>query len=177
MEKLTEKQFLLIINGPSCGGKSTTSDLFLEQFEEIFNAKSDHIKWLLSGYFASKHRDIIHEITKAMIERALDNGVSVLKEGAIFQPEKLVEIADDRKIPCYIVNVSAPWEVLAKRFESRIEAKKKGARISNTSHDRFKEIYEMYLDSKMKTDLEFDSSEKSPEEIVREIVSYIRANI
>jgi predicted kinase len=176
-EKITDKQFFLIINGPSCGGKSAVADALHDKYEGIFNAKSDRIKWLISDYNSSKHRGVVHEIVLEALKVALKNGLSVIKEGAIWKPEELIGIAEDYKAPLFIVNVSAPEDVLEKRFQERVEKKKLGAQIANVDPERFRELNKMYLDSKMETPLEFDSSTQAASEMVEKIISHIRKNI
>ena len=109
---------------------------------------------------------------------ALSKTLSVIKEGALYEPEKYVELVKEMNVPLFIVNVEAPWEVLMSRFEIRIEAKKQGSKkIANIDPIRFKELYAMYNNTKMVTDLNFDSSKQSPEEIGEAVVSYIRKSL
>lgn len=175
--KLTSKQFLLILNGPSCGGKSAVSDVLFDKYGGIYKAKSDAIKWLISDYDAKRHRGIVFRMTLETVRVALGAGLSVVKEGALHDAGKeLVVMAKKAKARFFVANISAPWDVLKTRFAERIAMKKKGAKISNASPKRFKELYNMYLGEKMKTELEFDSSTQSPEKIVDEIVLYIKKN-
>ena len=102
---------------------------------------------------------------------------NILKEGAKFEPEKIIQIAKDFNVPAFIANISAPKNILEKRFEERIEAKKNGAKISNVDPKRFWELHEEYLATKMDSPLEFDSSIQSPEEIASKISEYIKAHI
>ena len=176
-EKLSSRQFMLIIDGPSCGGKSTVSKVLLEQYGGIFNAESDQIKWLISDYTPDTHKGIVYEMTIETIRGALKNNLSVLKQGMLFKPERLVQIAGEFSVPLFVANISAPMEVLEKRFSERIERKKNGARIANTDHARFSEMNNMYLATKIDSQLEFDSSLQSPEEISRAISEYIKANL
>lgn len=175
--KLVSKQFLLLVNGPSCGGKSTVSKILLEKYGGIFNAKGDHIKWLISDYDAPTHRGIVHEMTLELADIALLNGLSVLKEGGLFKPENLIELAKKHNAAFFVANIAAPKEALDQRFLERIEAKKNGAKISNVDPKRFGELYEMYLETKMESSLEFDSSVQAPEEIAKAISEYIKAHI
>lgn len=175
--EISSRPFILIINGPSCAGKSAIANVILEKCGNIFNAKSDHIKWLISDYQAEVHREIIHKMTLELIKIALKNNFSVLKEGNIFEPEKLTQIAKDFNTPLFIANVSAPDKVLEKRFLERKKAKKNGAKISNVSIKRFKEINKMYLDTKIVSPLEFDSSIKSSEQIALIIIKHIKSNL
>jgi predicted kinase len=176
-QKLSSKQFLLIVNGPSCGGKSSVSNIIFEKYGGIFNANSDRIKWLISDYEATTHRNIVHKMTLELIKVALKEGLSILKEGGLFNPEEVVQIAKDHDIPLFIANISAPKEVLDQRFLERIEAKKNGAKISNVDPERFNELFEMYLDTKMDSPLEFDSSVQTPEQISTAITDYIQTHI
>ena len=175
-EKLSEKQFFLIVNGPSCGGKSTVSDVIFDRYHGIFKGKYDVLKWLISDYTSLPYRTMVTEMTHETMRIALSYGMSVMKEGALYEPEKLINLAKEFNIPLFIVNVTAPKEILDERFQKRIAAKKNGAKIANVDPARFEELYAMYLETKMSTPLEFDSSKQSPEEIADSIVSYIREN-
>ena len=176
-ELLSKKQFILLINGPSCGGKSTVSNILTELYGGIFKAKSDKIKWLISDYNPSEQRGVVHEMTIEMLRVALKHGLSVLKEGAFYEPEKFIKISEEFKIPLFIVNVSAPKDVLRDRFQERINKNKERGEKSNTTLDRFEKIYDMYIDSKIESPLEFDSSLDTPNDIADKIVTHIRRNI
>lgn len=173
---LKDGPFLLILNGPSCGGKSTVSDLLCEKYSGIYKAKSDVIKWLISDYQPAAHRGVVHQMTIETMRVALSRGLSVIKEGASWEPEKYVELSKAANVPMYTVNIEAPWEVLVSRFEARVEAKKLGAKISNVDPKRFKELYDLYLSTKTSSELEFDSSKDTPEQIAKQIVAYVRAH-
>jgi len=175
-EKLSEKQFLLILNGPSCGGKSTVSDILFEKFGGIYKAKNDAIKWLISDYDANSQRGIVHEMTLETMEVALSHGLSVMKEGGLWEFGSYVKMAKDHNVPVFVANIEAPWDILFSRFEFRIEAKKNGEKIANVDPVRFKELYDMYQKNKTKSELEFDSSEQTPEQISGVIASYIKAH-
>lgn len=173
-EKIIEEQFLLLINGPSCGGKSTVTDILFERYGHIYKAKSDVIKWLISDYHAPTYREVVHIMTLETMRVALAHKLSVIKEGASFQNEAYTEMASQAKVPLSVVNIEAPWDVLLSRFEQRIEAKRQGAKISNTDPVRFKELYDMYLNTKQPNALHFDSSVQSPDEIADAIVEHLR---
>ena len=175
-EKISDKQFFLIINGPSCGGKSSVSDSLRAQYGNIFNAKYDSLKWLIPYYDSTLHREIVIDMVAETIKVAFKNKFSVISEGGLFGVEKYIGIAKASNIDIFIANIEALWDVLMSRFEVRIEAKKQGAKISNTDPKRFKELYDMYNNTKMETELVFDSSKQSPEEIARLISDYIRKN-
>ncbi len=177
-EKISDKQFLLVVNGPSCGGKSTVCNVLFEQYNGIFNAKGDTIKWLISNYESKTYRTLVHEMVAATMHIALSHNLSVIKEGALYEPEQYIDIAKQANVPIFFVNVEAPWEILTERFEKRIEAKQLGnKKIANTDPVRLKELYDMYLETKMQTELNFDSSKQNPEEIADEVVRYIKKHL
>lgn len=177
-EKLSNKQFLLVVNGPSCGGKTSVSNALLERYSGIFNAQGDQIKWLISDYDSEIYRGVVHDMVLEIIKIALKNNLSVLKQGALYESEKLAEIAKEFNVPLFIANVSAPTEVLEKRFQERIEAKKDGVKkISNVDPERFAQLQKMYFETKVDSPLEFDSSIQTPEEIADTISEYIKAHI
>jgi broad-specificity NMP kinase len=173
-EKIIPGPFILILHGPSCGGKSTLSDILFKRYGNIFKGKSDTLKRLISDYDPITHRDFVTALTLVTMKYALEQGFSVIKEGGLHGLNETVEFSKSMNIPLFIVNISAPWHVLAIRFEERIGKPIPGVKI-NTNTDRFKEIYEEYLSTKLETPLEFDSSELTPEEIVEKIVSAVRA--
>jgi uridine kinase len=80
--KLTDKPFFLIINGPSCGGKSTVSKIIHEKWSEIYLASGDKIKWQISDYKSSVYMGAVYKMVLATIKVALQHGLSILKEGA-----------------------------------------------------------------------------------------------
>lgn len=177
MEHLTEKQFLLLINGPICGGKSVTIQELFETYSRIFKVQGDSIKLQISGYDPHIQRGIVHEMSISMIQSALLQGLSVIKEGATYEPERYIELVKEFDIPVYIANISAPWEILVNRWQEREDAKNAGIRLRNVDFPRFEEVYKMYLKTKMDTPLEFDSSVQTTEEIVDRISQHIKDTI
>jgi predicted kinase len=167
------KQFFLILNGPSCGGKSTTADAIKEKLPKVFNARQDRIKWLISDYGLGKYKTVVEEMVFSMIEIALNNKLSIIKEGVLDKPTKFETLAKKHKVPFFIANISAPEETLQKRFKKRLVAVKKGAKIANTSQERFNFLMKLHEETKTKTELEFDSSKITPEEIANKIINYI----
>jgi hypothetical protein len=175
-DKITDKQFVLVINGPSCGGKSSVSDILFGKYGGIFKAKFDALKWLISDYDPKVHRPVVHDMVIETIRTALGHGLSVIKEGAFQEKVTYAELAAAAGASLYTANIEAPWDVLTARFQARIEAKKEGARIANTDPVRFKELYDMYEEAKSPTELVFDSSKQNPEEIAETIATYIRTH-
>jgi hypothetical protein len=94
-------------------------------------------------------------MTLAMVRVALENNLSIIKEGLIFNNEKMLSLAKEFNIPIFVANVEAPEEILKARFAIRVEAKKNGAKISNVDPTRFKELHRMYFDTKVKSGIRY----------------------
>lgn len=137
------------------------------------------MKLLISDYVPSIHKVVVQDIVLAAAKAALANNFSILKEGAFWsEPEGYSTLATELGIPLIVANVEAPWDVLVSRFEKRIEAKKHGIKkIANVEPDKFKKIYDSYIETKVDTELNFDSSIQAPEEIADAIANYIKSHI
>ena len=72
------------------------------------------------------------------------------------------------------VNIEADFETISNRFSERIEAAKKGAKISLTSPKIMKERYKSYFDEKNKDLPTFYTNNLSSELIARRIISLIK---
>ncbi|MEI8223650.1 MAG: hypothetical protein WCG20_00840 [bacterium] len=171
-EKLTNNQFILVLHGPSCGGKSTVSDIIFKKYGGIFKGKSDTIKRLISDYDNTIHHDLVGIMTIETMRVALEHGLSVMKEGGLYGLDEMVALSQTHQIPLFIANISAPWEILLERFDQRIASPIPGVKI-NTDHTKFKEIFDTYHATKIDSPLTFDSSIQSPDEIVTVIISTI----
>ncbi|MBN1175563.1 hypothetical protein JXA48_02885 [Candidatus Woesearchaeota archaeon] len=144
--KNNSKQFFLIVNGPSCGGKSSLIKILKSQLENIFSASRDKVKWLISDYAYKDHKEIVDEMMFEMISVALKRGLSVIKDGLLEPADNYVELAKSFDVPIYFVNVF--------RF------------------DELTQIYETY---KVSSSLEFDTSVNSSEYIADVVIDYINS--
>ena len=73
------------------------------------------------------------------------------------------------------INLEAGYEVLVERFNERVEKANAtpNAKISNTSIDRFKELYDIYQTNKNPNAVVFNTDKQSIEEVVGEIFKLI----
>jgi predicted kinase len=167
-------QFLLILVGPPCAGKSSVSKILMEKYQGLVNADRDRVKCLISQYESEKYRDLANGMNFAITETALRQGFSVIEEGILLELEDYKELTKERGIPFFIVQLFAPKDVLDKRFRERERFVSDGTVRPRTSPERFEELYRMYQGLTLETPLEFDSSTLLPEEIAKRIVDFIR---
>lgn len=167
---LSSQPVFLAINGPSCGGKSSVSDILFERYGGLYRAKHDLLKWSISDYHALSHKHIVSEMLLGTMRVALKHGLSVLKE-SLWDPEPYIRLAREMHVPLVIANIEAPWPILCERFEGRL---RRGERMANTGMEEFTNMYAAYRSSKLPTELQFDSSIQSPETIVQLIVDALQ---
>jgi len=174
------KKFLIILYGPQCSGKSTVAKLLLEKTPEVFHASPDKIKWFISDYSAEKYsgKGVINRLTLSLVNQAAAEGFSILVEGNIkimLGADEYNKIAEDNNMKFIQINIEAPYEVLLNRFNLRVkDAQEKNTKISVKTEDGMRERYNKYHELKKQEVLTFDSSTKSPEEILSEIESLFK---
>ncbi|MFA4931184.1 MAG: AAA family ATPase [Patescibacteria group bacterium] len=173
--KLNLPQFLLILNGPYCAGKSSVAQYLLDNYDGIFRAWRDRIKWMIAGYQAERDGKITAEMTMALIDVALSHGLSVVQDQAITLgwEGKYQLMAKKYETKLIEVNIEASYEVLEKRFAERVAAAKVGAKISMTDPEKMREQYFYYQKHKNNDNLTYFSDQKTPVEIAEEIIKCI----
>lgn len=171
-------QFILILNGPICSGKTKVADSILRGHKKVFSLSANKIKFLISDYTPNRDRTVVHECLMLIAEKMLQNGMSLLLEGGSMAQgklnESLGELAHTHGLKVTIVNVEAPLNVLKKRFEERlVTAAERGSKLSVTNDAGYMERYNAYQSIKHEGQETFDSSIQSPEEIAKEIMALV----
>lgn len=171
-------QFILIINGPIVGGKTSAIEVIMKQYKKIFRLSINKIKFLISDYTPERDRDLVHEATLAIGEKMLEHGMSILVEGgSIMQGNfnnRLKEIGEKHGVPTTVVNIEAPLPQLLERFNNRVmEAPIRGSKISISTEQEFMQRYNAYLEIRDQAVKTFDSSAKGPGEIAKEIMALV----
>ena len=171
------KKFILVIYGPSCGGKSSVIDLLISKHENLFRVSQDKIKWLISRYDKNKHTEIVYSFLVNLAKDAVSKKFSLVVEGGNVAKNKVKDfrlLAKKNKMDFFELNREAPFDTAKERFKERVKgAKLKGWRVSNKSLKRFKELYNLHEEKKNKKTPTFDSSVLTTEKIVKEIENII----
>jgi predicted kinase len=120
---------LVLVDGPSCGGKSTVADALWERRAGWYLARGDRIKWLISGYQSERHRPTVDAMLIATARVALKQGMSVIVDGpGLCGPGSFMALAREFGLQPVVVEVTAAAHVLHARFDDRVAA----ARASRT---------------------------------------------
>ncbi len=168
-------QFILILNGPLCSGKTKVADSIMHSYKKVFSLSANKIKFLISDYTPNRDRAVVHECLMLIAEKMLQNGMSLLLEGGSLTQGKLnkslSELAHKHGLKVTVINIEAPLDVLKKRFQERLTtAAERGSKLSVTNDAGYMERYNAYQSIKSEGQRTFDSSIQSPEEIAKEII-------
>ena len=171
-------QFILIINGPNVGGKTSAVESIMNQYKKVFRLSANKIKFLISDYTPERDRTLVHESVLLIADKMLAGGMSLLVEGgSVMQGrlnENLEELAKKHDIKVTIINIEAPLPVLLKRFEERVmNSITRGSKISVTDEAGFMQRYNAYLEIKNQGLQTFDSSTQGPGEIAKAIMALV----
>lgn len=171
-------QFILIINGPMVGGKTSAVESIMNQYKKVFRLSANKIKFLISDYTPERDRSLVHASLLLIAENMLAGGMSLLLEGgSVMQGDlntKLKELGAKHSIKVTTVNIEAPLETLKKRFEERVmNSITRGSKISVTDEAGFMERYNAYLLIRDQAEQTFDSNAQGPGEIAKAIMALV----
>lgn len=174
---MNPQKFVLHLSGASCSGKSTIGALLAESLPGIYVVSHDKLKWQLSGYERDKDMPLMRKILQGFFEVVCKQGVSVLLDAIVRNEEDyqyFKDVAEANGYRFISVKLTAPKEVLLKRFRERIEnGKKNNIKISITSEELFLANIENEFFTPEGTPT-FDTSEANPAEVVSEILALVR---
>ena len=172
-----DKKFILVIYGPSCGGKSSVIELLISKHENLFRVSQDKIKWLISRYDKNKHTEIVYNFLVNLGKDAVSKKFSLVVEGGNVAKNKGKDfrlIAKKNKMNFFEVNIEAPFDIAKERFKERVKsAKLRKTKLSNKTLRGFKELYNLHEENINKKMPTFDSSVLSVKKIVKKIEKII----
>ena len=171
-------QFILILNGPMVGGKTSAVEAIMNQYKKVFRLSANKIKFLISDYTPDRDRALVHASLLLIAEKMLEGGMSLLLEGgSVMQGNlntKLKELGEKHGVKVTTINIEAPLETLKKRFEERVmNSITRGTKISVTDEAGFMERYEAYLKIKDQAEATFDSNTQNPGDIAKAIMALV----
>ena len=167
----------IMLSGHSCGGKSTVVKRLMEEREHLYQLSPDSQKWLFSKYDRSVHREDVHVVMRAIAEAVCGMKYDIISDSGLFREtrEKMLEIPSAHGYDVVEINLEASWDTLGKRFDERLERAKNfpERKISNTSKEVFKEIYDIYEREKNPSAITLRTDEQDIEAVVTKVLEII----
>ncbi len=137
-----------MLNGHSCGGKSTVVKRLMAERERLYQLSYDSQKWLFSKYAPAAQMEDVRTILRVLAGAVCEMKYDIICDSALYREprERLFDIPRAHGYDIVEINLEASWEVLQKRFDERLASAlaQPERKISNTSKDRFKELYDIY---------------------------------
>lgn len=122
------KQFLLLIDGMSGAGKTTTSKFLADEMPRTAIVGFDKIKKFVSDFERGvRDNTIARKVTFVMVEKYLDLGLSVIVEQPFKSEEEVSayeKLTSDHDISCYKYQLCANPDVALQRVVKRTKENK-----------------------------------------------------
>ena len=167
----------IMLNGHSCGGKSTIVKRLMAERGRLYQLSYNSQKWLFSKYSHATHHEDVLTLLLAIAESVCGVKYDIISDGGLFREtrEKLFDIARRHGHEITEINLEASFEVLEKRFADRLESTKVDPtrKISNTSKDRFKELYDIYEAEKNPSAITLHTDEQDIDAVFRTVQEII----
>lgn len=145
---------LILINGPSCVGKSSSIKSYMRDHDHLYYLSYDAQKWGFSHY--TEHKDeyskMITDIFFGISDRVMQEWLNIICDSVIERSTRtyLSQRAAHYGYMIIEINLEAPWDTIQDRFYQRIKtwAQENPEPISNTSLKRLSRIFELYEQEK-----------------------------
>lgn len=167
---------LVMINGPSCVGKSTTVQGVMESVENYYKLSGDHQKWMFSKYHRDIHKEDTARLLRAIAREICEMKYKIICDSALYRKnrEALLEIARSYGYEIIEINLEADYDLLAQRFDERIaEAAVKKVRYSNTSKEVWKDLYNIYQEQKNPAAITLYTDKESKEQVIEKVLKLL----
>ncbi|MDE1940583.1 MAG: AAA family ATPase [Patescibacteria group bacterium] len=172
--------FLILVDGPMGSGKTTTTKLLNQMLPDTARVALPDIKRLVPNYKENeKTLMVIREVMKAMIDKYLEFGVSVIVEQItkVDGVQALREIATKRDANFYAYRLTAPKDDRLKRVHERTRVMMAVAELPQSKIDElsgyFEPNHQFYLDNPINTIESIDTQNLSPEKVAEIIIGKI----
>ena len=147
----------------------------MAQKERYYQLSYDSLKWSFSQYRPDVHFDDVRALVRAVAESVCGMNYNIVCDSALYRDarEELLQIPKKHGYEVIEINLEADYEVLEERFDSRVKDAilNPEKRISNTSKDRFKELYDIYNAEKNPLALTLRTDRETVEGITEKIVT------
>lgn len=162
------------INGGTCVGKSSVVKNLLKQRDHAFYLGHDPLKRLFSKYSPQEQWEDVHALMLALLPVVAEKKYDIISDSGLRREwrEELFGVARSLGYDVVEINFEAEYRVLEERFDERVARALANPelRVTNTSKDRFKELYDLFQEGKNPSAITFRTDTQSVEEITEDIL-------
>lgn len=170
--------FLILIDGPMGSGKTTVTKLLNQKLPDTARIALPDIKRLIPNYTENQNTSMItREVMKAMIDKYLEYGVSVIVEQIMKAEgvEVLKSVAEKHGAKFYVYRLTASKEDRLKRVHGRTMQMLGSATLSQSKIDELAGYFEpndlFYHNNPLNTAESIDTQAISEEQVAEYMIS------
>lgn len=160
---------LILLNGPSCSGKSTVVKSILRQRKHLFHLSYDSLKWSFSQYSPNEQADDVRTALLSLAGSVFKMKYDVICDSVLFREwrVRLLDLALKYSYGVEEINFEASQETLLNRFDQRVADAftNPERKISNLSKERFRELCDTYAKEKSVSATTFRTDQLSIDEL------------
>lgn len=168
---------LVILNGSTCSGKSTILKIIMKQKDNFFWLSYDALKWSFSQYKSEIHYQDVQKVLLTIANTVFDMKYNIITDSVLYAAsrEKLINLANRAGYEILEINLETDFEVLSQRFDERVASALANphSRISNTSKDRFKELFDIFNQEKNPKAITLRTDTQSIEEVTNSVIKLL----
>ena len=168
-----KQPFLLIIDGMTGAGKTTTSKLLSEKLPRTAIVGMDKIKRFISDFERCKQdNDIARDIVFEMTKKYFDHNISVIVEQPFLDKDlkRYEYLSEKSKIPLCKVQLFADSNIALNRVRERQKEREAKDKVPE---ERVKHNISLFKNKESEGFLVIDTSNKDNQEVTEEIMKFL----
>ncbi|MCI5108283.1 MAG: ATP-binding protein [Candidatus Pacebacteria bacterium] len=167
------KKFILLLDGMTGSGKTTTTNLLSKQLPRTALLGMDRIKFFISDFErGTRDNNIAKDITLLMAKKYLDLGLSVIIDQS-FKTEEEIEkydsLAKDFGVPCIKVQLYSDPDIALERVVKRTKETK-----SDLPKERVERNIKNFSTRESLGFITIDTTNLKPEEVVQKVFTLLQ---
>ncbi len=165
--------FLLLLDGMTGSGKTTTSELLAKQIPRLATIGIDRVKLFLSDFErGDRDNDIARDIILSMTQIYFDNNISVIVDQPIRTREINVyeAIAKKYSVPIYKIQLVTSPENAFKRIVNRMKTW-----TNPTSEEQVKKNISFFKSKKDMGFTQIDTTALQPNQVAEQIIELLNS--
>ena len=149
----------------------------MKQKDDFFWLSYDALKWSFSQYKLATHYQDVQKVLLTMANTVFGMKYNIVTDSVLYASsrKKLIDLAVSAGYEVLEINLETDFEILSKRFDERVASAlaNPNSRISNTSKDRFKELFDIFNQEKNPEAITLRTDTQSIEEVTDSVMKLL----